>query len=66
MPPTPPWPKCPVGAKGQHDISVLIPIDDQHPVVLFCNHCGTKDRVSIDLPVPLDDWAAADIARLTK
>ncbi len=61
--------RCPVaakGTKGAHELNAIIPETSADPVVLFCCRCGETSRISMDLPRPVDDWSAADIAALRK
>lgn len=60
------WPPCPRIKRGAHSICAIIPDTAEHPAILFCDKCGMHQPVAIDLPRPVDDWTAADIAALRK
>jgi uncharacterized Zn finger protein len=62
---TGPLPPCPYRKKGQHRIAAILPGDDQHDVLLFCDACGMVSRQSVETPRPVDDWPDDAISRLS-
>jgi len=60
-----PLPPCPYTRRGRHNLCAVIPEENEHPVLLFCDRCGMTTRQSVALPAPLDDLSTEDIVRLT-
>jgi hypothetical protein len=59
-------PPCPYVKKGRHSLNAIIPEDDGHPMVLFCDACGMTLARSLAVPAPLDDMTADEIRRLSQ
>lgn len=62
---TEPLPDCPYSKRG-HRLSVILPPDVDHAVLLFCDRCGMTQAHTLDLPVPMDDLTAEAIADLAR
>jgi hypothetical protein len=59
-----PLPPCPCSRTGSHDLSAIVPSEDDGDVTLFCDHCGIVRRLPVKgaLGRPLDDYTGATIA----
>ncbi len=66
MEPFAPCPYARKADKGRHNICVIVPDTSETPAVLFCDACGMTRHISLQLPQPVDDWSAADIADLAR
>lgn len=65
----PPMPRCKVGRKGRHDLSFIIPENDDRDLTLVCDACGALRRVPVTgelLASRLDDLTPAEIERLVR
>lgn len=66
---TAPMRRCALAAPkthGAHELCAVIPDSLDQPMVLFCSRCGDVQRVSMALPLPMDDMPSDVIARLAR
>ena len=58
-----PMEPCPVGKRGAHELSVIIPENDDQDLTLFCCHCGALRRrpVTGSLSPVLDNLTSEQI-----